>query len=155
MADRKSGRKAPGADKIAEILVDAELTNDARCCARHKISRRTLVNYRQRREKQGEGGEIARLCAEKKRILAPQIAAAIAKSPLPVEVVNTRLALLERMRALAATSDDLKAVAGAYKLVTDAELAEKVVKPDGQRDQPPGMEGEGGPAPEAPGARVH
>lgn len=108
-------KRTPDPDRIALILADAADIGDLRACSKHKISRRTLVNYRSRADK---CADLAQKCAEVKSEI---VASWIEKAK------QTREKLLSRVEALAVVSDDLHAVTGAYKIVNDGILAEQVV----------------------------
>ena len=45
---KRGGPKAPSADRVARILVDADLHGDAYAAEEHGISERTVMRYRQR-----------------------------------------------------------------------------------------------------------
>lgn len=110
--------RKPDADRIAMILADAADMGDMAACAKYGISRRTLVNYRGRAT--GDAQVAQKCAAVKSELVATWIERA----------KQTRLKLLERVEALAGTSDDLHAVTGAYKIVNDGIIAETVVSED-------------------------
>lgn len=65
-----------------------------------------------------------------------------------LEAEKAQLELLRRTVELANVSDNLRDVAGALKIVSDAILAENVVNDGGQPDTSASVEGEGYPDPQ-------
>lgn len=140
--------------KIGNVLAYAQMHGDKSACKHYGVTDRTLRRYRKKygsgpfaieeepAKKSASASDIDRTKArEKKKAALP----GVSDGRLRDRVRETRLHLLNRLQVLAATSDDLKAVAGAYKLVTDGEIAQKVVAPDGQPIERAQVEDDGGP----------
>lgn len=122
----------PDKDRIARIISDAKVYGDADTCKRHKISRKTLTRYR----KMSAGDPVVsnKVAELQKPVLAEaqtHYVSWLAKA------AATRERLLGRVESLAILSDDLHAVAGAYKIVNDGILADRAVgslDPEGDDD---------------------
>lgn len=123
----KSGGTRRTPEQIAAVLADAAMMGQAEAAAKHGVPERTLRHWlSQARGKKAEAGPAT--TASRQGPVAAKKAEAVSLSE---RVRETRVFLLRRMMDLAAVSDDLKAVAGAYKLVSDSDLAQQVVTPDG------------------------
>lgn len=102
-------------DVLAQVVLDAQVLGVDAAAKRHKLSRKTVQRYCDRA---ASSPELSRAVSEKK---APLVASWVEAT----EAARQRI--LARVLALAETSDELRDVAGALKIVTDAHIAERVV----------------------------
>jgi hypothetical protein len=118
-------------EKVAQVLFDAHALGDEAAAQTHNVSVRTVENYR---AKYAGDPIVSGLFAQKKSELSRSWLAA---------TDDARQKLLARVLALAAVSDDLRQVAGALKIVTDSNVAERVVN-DGLGEPGPRVPAEAG-----------
>lgn len=123
-------------DKAIRVLLDAMHLGDEGAAKLHKISRRSVINYRKRI---GDAPELAQAFAAEKKAN---------QETWREQLSETQRFLLGRVKALAEKSDNLFHVSGALKIVSDASNAERSIDllaggDDGglgvdgaQRDQP-------------------
>ena len=137
-----AAKRGPKVDRerVARILVDASELGDALAAKRHNVSVRTVESYR---AKYASDPNVAELCGTlKKAVVEDWLAAA----------KGTRRKLLKRVDALADSTDDLRTVAGALKIVHDAVLADELLN---RGEQPLDGAGVGGaPRPDSPLSRT-
>jgi transposase-like protein len=123
-------RRPPNPAVVASVLADAKLDGDESAARKHGVSLRTVERWR--REVAARSGGIA---AGKRQAVVDEI--------WEVAAARVQLALLARVEVLAAASDDLRQVAGALKIVSDAQLATQVVNPHGRSGDRAGMAEQG------------
>jgi hypothetical protein len=126
-------------EKVAQVLLDAHALGDEAAARQHNVSVRTIANYRAR---MAADPIVAELFRSKK--------AALAQTWLD-QTENARSRLLTRVLTLAEASTELRDVAGALKIVTDANVAERVVT-DGLGEPGAGVPGQAGPSASLAGA---
>lgn len=110
-------------ERIARVLVEATMAGpkgDAKICARHGISIRTLQNYRKRLE---SDDELARICAEKK---------AVAIESWSQEVPAAMRASVDFLRRAAESGDPsdpqmVHSIAGSLKMLSEVAATWKVL----------------------------
>ena len=106
----------PDADKMVQVAIDAELLGCDAAATKNGVSLDTVTRYRAA----VAADPILRERAVSKK--APVVASWIEKT------AAARETLLDRVLQLAALSDDLHDVTGAYKIVHDSNVAERVIE---------------------------
>lgn len=124
------------ADKVRQVVIDAEHLGDAKAAKKHGISVRTVIRYRNR--VRGDAALSQAVIDEKTAMQAVW----------RDQLVTAREKLLARAVTLAGTSKNLFHVSGALKIVNDAANADQVIEMLGGGG---GERGSDGAEPDRPG----
>lgn len=106
-------------DRVATILVEAVFFGDTRTSQRNGITTRTIMNYRQRLN---EDSELSTIFAIKKREFEKDWA-----TEIPAAIRSGIRFLLDATKYLEPTSENIYAVTGMVKVLTEIGLTKEII----------------------------